>query len=77
MTAFPVSPCVSPFYLRWPTLSNQVCRQIVIIHLDCAFVKRFSRSFRKGQKTHFALAGLLDINGDGRSDQTKLKSIIT
>jgi len=39
--------------------------------------KIYSPSFRKGQKTHFALAGFLDINGDGRSDQTKVKSIIT
>lgn len=37
----------------------------------------YSPSFRKGQKTRFALAGLLDINGDGKSDQEKVKSIIT
>jgi hypothetical protein len=37
----------------------------------------YSPSFRRGQRTHFALAGLLDINGDGRSDQEKVKSIIT
>jgi hypothetical protein len=36
----------------------------------------YSPSFRRGQRTHFALAGLLDINGDGRSDQEKVKSII-
>ncbi|MCL4203166.1 MAG: hypothetical protein KJ000_11750 [Pirellulaceae bacterium] len=38
--------------------------------------KIYSPSFRKGQQTHFALAGLLDINRDGRSDQEKVKSII-
>lgn len=37
----------------------------------------YSPSFRKGQRTHFALAGFLDIDGDGRSDQEKVKSIIT
>ncbi len=39
--------------------------------------KIYSPSFRKGQKTRFALAGFLDINGDGKSDQTKVKSIIS
>ena len=38
--------------------------------------KIYSPSFRKGQRTHFALAGFLDINNDGRSDQEKVKSII-
>ena len=37
----------------------------------------YSPSFRRGQRTHFALAGLLDLDGDGRSDQEKVKSIIT
>ncbi len=37
----------------------------------------YSPSFRRGQRTHFALAGLMDITGDGRSDQEKVKSIIT
>jgi hypothetical protein len=39
--------------------------------------KIYSPSFRKGQRTHFALAGFLDIDGDGRSDQEKVKSIIS
>ena len=39
--------------------------------------KIYSPSFRRGQKTHFALAGFMDINGDGKSDQEKVKSIIT
>jgi hypothetical protein len=39
--------------------------------------KIYSPTFRKGQKTRFALAGFLDIDGDGRSDQKKVKSIIT
>jgi hypothetical protein len=37
----------------------------------------FSPSFKRGQKTRYALVGLLDINGDGKSDQAKVKSIIT
>jgi hypothetical protein len=39
--------------------------------------KIYSPTFRKGQKTHFALAGLIDLNNDGRSDQEKVKAIIT
>ncbi len=39
--------------------------------------KIYSPTFRKGQKTRFALAGFLDIDGDGKSDQKKVKSIIT
>jgi hypothetical protein len=37
----------------------------------------YSPTFKKGQKTRFALVGLLDINGDGKSDQVKVKNIIT
>jgi hypothetical protein len=36
----------------------------------------YSPTFKKGQKTRFALVGLLDINGDGKSDLAKVKSII-
>ena len=39
--------------------------------------KIYSPTFRKGHKTRFALAGFMDIDGDGKSDQTKVKSIIT
>jgi hypothetical protein len=39
--------------------------------------KIYSPSFKKGQKTRFALAGVLDIDGDGKSDQNKVKSLIT
>ena len=39
--------------------------------------KIYSPTFRKGHKTRFALTGFLDIDGDGKSDQTKVKSIIT
>ena len=39
--------------------------------------KIYSPSFRKGQKTRFALAGLIDIDKDGKSDQTKVKALIT
>ena len=39
--------------------------------------KIYSPSFKKGRKTRFALAGVLDINGDGKSDQNKVKSLIT
>lgn len=39
--------------------------------------KIYSPSFRKGLKTRFALAGLIDIDKDGKSDQTKVKSLIT
>jgi hypothetical protein len=35
-----------------------------------------SPAFRKGQKTHFALVGLLDIDGDGKSDQARVKALI-
>lgn len=38
--------------------------------------KIYSPSFRKGQKTRFALAGLIDIDKDGKSDQTKVKALI-
>jgi hypothetical protein len=36
----------------------------------------YSPSFRKGQKTRFALAGLLDMDRDGKSDQEKVKALI-
>ncbi len=39
--------------------------------------KVYSPAFRKGQKTRFALAGLIDIDKDGKSDQTRVKSLIT
>lgn len=39
--------------------------------------KLYSPTFKKGQRIRFALAGLMDIDGDGKSDQTKVKSIIT
>jgi hypothetical protein len=39
--------------------------------------KIYSPSFRKGQKTRFALAGLIDIDKDGKSDQTKVKALIS
>lgn len=39
--------------------------------------KIYSPSFKPGQKIHFALVGLMDIDGDGKSDQAKVKSIIT
>jgi len=37
----------------------------------------YSPAFRKGQKTRFALAGLIDMDNDGKSDQTKVKALIT
>lgn len=39
--------------------------------------KIYSPAFRKGRKTRFALAGLIDIDKDGKSDQMKVKSLIT
>jgi hypothetical protein len=39
--------------------------------------KIYSPTFRRGQKTRFALAGLIDIDKDGKSDQTKVKALIT
>ena len=36
----------------------------------------FSTTFRRGQKIHVALVGLIDINGDGKSDRERVKSII-
>jgi len=39
--------------------------------------KIYSPAFRKGQKTRFALAGLIDIDRDGKSDQAKVKALIT
>ena len=38
--------------------------------------KIYSPAWQKGYKLRFALTGLLDIDGDGASDRTKLKSII-
>ncbi len=37
----------------------------------------YSPSFRRGQRTHFALVGIMDITGDGRSDLERVKSLIT
>jgi hypothetical protein len=37
----------------------------------------YSPSFRKGQKTHFALAGVMDIDGDGKDDRERVKALIT
>jgi uncharacterized protein (UPF0305 family) len=39
--------------------------------------KIYSPSFRKGEKTRFALAGFMDIDGDGKSDRERIKSLIT
>lgn len=39
--------------------------------------KVYSPSFRRGRKVHFALAGLLDMDKDGKSDQTHVRSLIT
>jgi hypothetical protein len=39
--------------------------------------KVFSPSFRKGQRIHFALAGVMDIDRDGKNDQARVKAIIT
>jgi len=38
--------------------------------------KIYSPAWQKGHRLHFALAGLVDIGGDGTSDRSKLKSII-
>ena len=38
--------------------------------------KVFSPSFKKGRRTHFALVGIMDIDGDGKSDQAKVEAII-
>lgn len=37
----------------------------------------YSPTFKKGHKTRFALTGFIDIDGDGKSDLRKAKSIIT
>jgi len=39
--------------------------------------KIYSPSFHKGRKVRFALAGMMDIDKDGKSDQTQVKSLIT
>lgn len=39
--------------------------------------KIYSPSFHKGRKIRFALAGLMDINRDGKSNQAQVKSLIT
>lgn len=37
----------------------------------------FSPAWRKGEKVHFALAGILDVDGDGRSDRELVLNLIT
>ncbi|MCG8585915.1 MAG: hypothetical protein MI757_14505 [Pirellulales bacterium] len=37
----------------------------------------YSETWKKGQRTGFALAGWMDINGDGRSDRRKVAAIIS
>jgi hypothetical protein len=37
----------------------------------------FSPSWQPGQRLHFALAGFLDANGDGKSDTNLVKNLIT
>jgi hypothetical protein len=39
--------------------------------------KIYSPTFKKGQRIHCALVGTMDIDGDGKSDQARLKAIIT
>jgi hypothetical protein len=39
--------------------------------------KIYSPSFRKGRKVRFALAGMMDMDKDGKSDQTQVKALIT
>ncbi len=58
---------------------NRAEARIVSDILDDPIVpgdKIYSPSFRRGQKTRFALAGVLDINGDDKDDREKVKSII-
>jgi len=38
--------------------------------------KIYSSAWQKGHRLHFALAGFVDIDGDGTNDRSKLKSII-
>lgn len=37
----------------------------------------FSPTFQRGQQTHFALAGRIDLRRGGKSDRDRLKSIIS
>jgi hypothetical protein len=37
----------------------------------------FSPAWRPGRRVHFALAGLLDIDGDGKSDRDLVRNLIT
>jgi hypothetical protein len=37
----------------------------------------FSPTWQPGQRLHFALAGFLDINGDGKSDANTVRNLIT
>jgi hypothetical protein len=39
--------------------------------------KIYSPSFHKGRKVRFALAGMMDMDKDGKSDQTQVKALIT
>jgi hypothetical protein len=39
--------------------------------------KLFTPAWSPGQRLHFALAGIIDIDGDGRSDREEIKNIIT
>jgi len=38
--------------------------------------KIFTPIWQPGRKRHFALAGLLDVNGDGKSDSAKVRNLI-
>ena len=37
----------------------------------------YSPTFRRGRKIHVALVGLMDIDGDGKSDRTRVASILS
>jgi hypothetical protein len=39
--------------------------------------KVFSPTFKKGQRTHFAMAGIMDIDRDGKNDQARVRAVIT
>jgi hypothetical protein len=49
------------------TLSNPIVRGDIV----------FSPTWRPGMKVRFALAGFMDINGDGKSDRDLIRNVIT
>ncbi len=61
-----LGPHVAEARILEDSVSNPILRNDVI----------FSTAFTPGQREHFAVAGLIDIDGDGTDDLERLRSII-